>query len=79
MPVNVNGVYNLNANINYSFPVKSLRLYAEISSRVGYYSGKQFINASANNIKAFSFGSEISLDINPHKNLIFFHLECYAE
>jgi hypothetical protein len=69
MPVNVNGVYNLNANINYSFPVKSLKLNAEISSRVGYYSGKQFINKSPNNIKALVFGPEISVDMNPHKNL----------
>ncbi|MEO6406039.1 MAG: TonB-dependent receptor [Ferruginibacter sp.] len=69
MPVNVNGVYNVNGNASYSFPVRSLKLNADISSRVGYYSGKQFVNKNPNVIKALVFGPEIRLDINPNKNL----------
>ena len=60
-PVNVNGVYNLNGNI--SRPLRFLRSVVEISSNVNYYNGKQFINRSANNIKALSFGPELRLDI----------------
>jgi hypothetical protein len=68
-PVNVNGVYNVNGSVSYSMPLRFLKASVEISSRVGYYKGKQFINRSENNIKALTFGPELRLDMNPHNKL----------
>ena len=68
-PVNVSGVYNMNGNISYGMPVRFLKASVEISSNFNYYKGKQFINRTANNIKALSVGPELRLDMNPHKKL----------
>lgn len=64
-PVNVNGVYNFNSNINYSMPVRFLKGTIEVGGRTGYFKGKQFINSFANDIKTWSFGPEVRLDMNP--------------
>ncbi|HLG39457.1 MAG TPA: outer membrane beta-barrel protein, partial [Chitinophagaceae bacterium] len=68
-PVNVNGVYNLNSNINYSMPVRFLKGTVEIGSRSGYFKTKQFIDSAANNIKTWSLGPEIRFDLNPNDKL----------
>ena len=65
-PVNVNGVYTINSNINYSMPVRFLKGTVEVGGRTGYFRGKQFINSLANNTRTWSLGPEISLDMNPH-------------
>ena len=44
-PVNVNGVYTINSNINYSMPVRFLKGTVEVGGRTGYFRGKQFINS----------------------------------
>lgn len=68
-PVNVNGVYNINSNISYSRPVRFLKGTMEISSNTGLFNTKQFINTVQNNIRTFSIGPEIRLDMNPTDKL----------
>ena len=68
-PVNVNGVYNLNSSISYSMPVHFLKANLEISSDLGYFKGKQFINGVGNNIKTLSLGPNLRLDMNPDDKL----------
>lgn len=68
-PVNVNGVYNINSSISYSLPVKFLKGTVELSSNVGVFKTKQFINKIGNDIKTNSFGPEIRFDMNPTEKL----------
>lgn len=68
-PVNVNGVYNINSNINYSIPVHFLKGTVEIGSRTGYYKTKQFIDRTANTIKTWSAGPELRLDMSAGQNV----------
>src|SRR5262249_51638355 len=69
MPVNVNGVYNMNASTSYGFPVRFLKGTVDISSNFTWYKGKQFVNNSANNIISTSIGPEIRLDMSATKKL----------
>ncbi len=68
-PVNVNGVYNINSNISYSMPVRFLKGTMEISSNTGLLKTKQFINTVGNDIKTFSIGPDLRLDMNPTEKL----------
>ena len=68
-PVNVDGVYNINSNISYSLPVRFLKGTIELSSSAGIFKTKQFINTVGNDIKTFSAGPEIRLEMNPHSKL----------
>ena len=68
-PVNVNAVYNLNSEISYSMPVRFLKGTLEVSSGVGYFKGKQFINTVPNTIKTLSLGPNIRLDMTPDDKL----------
>ncbi len=68
-PVNVNGVYDLNGDISYTMPVHFLKATLELSSGVGYFKGRQFINGVGNTIKTLSFEPELSLEITPDDNL----------
>lgn len=68
-PVNVNGVCNLNSEISYSMPVRFLKGSVEISSSTGLFRTKQFINKVVNNIKTFSTGPNLRLDMNPTDKL----------
>jgi hypothetical protein len=65
-PINVNGVYNINSDISYSVPARFLKGTIEIGSRTGYFKTKQFINTFANDIKTWSLGPELRLDMNPN-------------
>ena len=69
MPLNVNGVYNMNASTSYGFPVRFLKGTVDISSNFTWYKGKQFVNNDPNNIKSLSVGPEIRLDMSPIKQL----------
>ncbi len=71
MPVNVDGVYNWMANVNYSFPLKFMKSTFEFGNRIRYNKGKQFINKLANEIRTFSWGPELRLDINPGDKINF--------
>jgi hypothetical protein len=68
-PVNVNGVYNINSNISYSMPVRFLKATIELGSNAGIFKTKQFINGVGNDIKTFSMGPDVRLDMNPHSKL----------
>ena len=68
-PVNVNGVYNLNSEINYSMPVRFLKGTIEISSNTSLFKTKQFINTVGNDIRTLSLGPELRLDMNPTEKL----------
>ncbi|MEI2739355.1 MAG: outer membrane beta-barrel protein [Chitinophagaceae bacterium] len=68
-PVNVNGVYNINSNISYSMPARFLKGSVEISSNTGVFKTKQFINKAGNDIRTFSVGPEVRLDMNPTEKL----------
>lgn len=68
-PVNVNGVYNIGGEISYSRPVRFLKGTIELGSSARLARTKQFINTAGNNIKTFSFGPNIRLDMNPTNKL----------
>jgi hypothetical protein len=68
-PVNVNGVYNINGNINYSFPVKALKATLEVGSTAGFSRNKQFINGTQNDIRIFSAGPDLRIDMTPVETL----------
>lgn len=68
-PVNVNGVYNINSSISYSMPVRFLKGTVEVSSNTGVFKTKQFINTVGNDIRTFSVGPELRLDMNPTEKL----------
>jgi Outer membrane protein beta-barrel family len=65
MPVNVNGVYNLNGNLSFGFPVHFLKGTMNIGSDIALYNGRQFINGASNAIKTNAIGPSIRLDMNP--------------
>lgn len=66
MPVNVNGVYMLNASINYSMPLRFMKASVQVGSGLAFNKGKQFINKAENNITTVSLRPSIGLDINPN-------------
>jgi len=65
MPVNVNGVYNLDGDMSFGFPVHFLKGNMDIGYGLNYYNGKQFINSQANVIKTIAFNPNVRLDMNP--------------
>jgi hypothetical protein len=69
MPVNVNGVYNANANLSYNLPIRALKASLDIGSTIGYNKTKQFINRAENTIRTLSLGPDIRLDMNPNDKL----------
>jgi hypothetical protein len=74
IPVNVNGVYNLNGNVSWGFPVHVLKGSIELGSTVMYYKGKQLTSAATNtietnNINTITLGPETRLDMSPDDKL----------
>lgn len=70
-PVNVNGVFNLNGDINLGLPVRFLKGTVNFGTTVGYSKGRQFINGADNNINTFSVGPDVKLEINATDKLDF--------
>lgn len=73
-PVNVDGVYNLNASLSVTLPVKFLKGSVEFSNRVGYSRNKQLVNSKTgeivtNSIGTTSLGPELRFDLNPTDKL----------
>jgi outer membrane receptor protein involved in Fe transport len=68
-PVNVNGVYNLNGNLSYSFPVRFLKGTLDMSSVINNYHGRQFTNDAGlvleNTINTISIGPRLMLNMSP--------------
>ena len=69
MPVNVNGVYNMNGNLSFSFPIRFLKGTVDVSSTISKYHGKQFSNTAENDINTITVGPEVKLDMNPTDKL----------
>ncbi|MFI5186961.1 MAG: outer membrane beta-barrel protein [Chitinophagales bacterium] len=74
MPVNASGVYNINGNISWSFPVHFLKGSLEISSDLSYYKDKQLIADSINKIETnkintLSLGPVLRLNMSPTEKL----------
>jgi outer membrane beta-barrel protein/carboxypeptidase family protein len=73
-PVNVNGVYNLNGNVSWGFPVRFLKGSLDISSTVSYYRGKQPVSDANNQIQmnqinTAAVGPEVRLNTSPTEKL----------
>lgn len=69
MPVNVNGVYSMNGNLNFGFPVHWLKGTIDITANFTQYHGKQFVNGTANTINSNNIGPEVRLELNPTEKL----------
>lgn len=73
MPVNVNGVYNLNSDVEWGMPVRFLKASFNIGNRVGYYRGKQFVTTTSTPMlttaKTLTLGPTLRLDMTPNDKL----------
>jgi len=73
MPVNVNGVYNMNSNMSFGFPVRFLKATMNISSVANYSKGKQFVATGAatemNTIKTITLEPDVRLDMSPTEKI----------
>ncbi len=69
LPVNVNGVYNMNGNISFSFPVHFLKGTLDVSSAINKFHGKQFANTQENTINTITVGPQVRLDMSPTDKL----------
>ncbi|HKZ66216.1 MAG TPA: outer membrane beta-barrel family protein [Chitinophagaceae bacterium] len=68
-PVNVDGVYNLNGDINLGLPARFLKGTLRIGTNLGYNRGRQFINNIANTISTFSAGPRLGIDMSPTEKI----------
>jgi len=69
-PVNVNGVYSVNGNVSWGFPMRFLRGSLEISSNIAYDKGKQLAGDAMNKIQlnkinTITLGPQVRLDVSP--------------
>lgn len=67
--VNVNGVYNLNGSVSWSFPVHFLKATMQLSSNISRSRNKQFTNSLLNTINTTSLGPSWNLDMVPSDKL----------
>lgn len=65
-PVNVSGIYNLNGDISYSFPLKKIDLKIDPATSVRYSHDVGFVNQKKNYTKNVALGQRLRLtyDIN---------------
>ena len=69
MPVNINGVFNMNGSMSYGFPVHFLKGSLDISADISNYHRTQFVNGESNTINTTTVGPRIRLDMNPTDKL----------
>ncbi|HET9825192.1 MAG TPA: outer membrane beta-barrel protein, partial [Chitinophagaceae bacterium] len=74
MPVNVNGVYNLNGNLSWGFPIHFLKGSIDISSTISYYKSKQPVSDPSgqihlNQINTATLGPQLRLNSSPAEKL----------
>lgn len=62
-PVNVDGVFDLNGDINLGLPVRFLKGTINFGLNGGYSKSAQFINTVKNDINTFSLGPDMRLDM----------------
>lgn len=60
-PVNVSGIYNLNGDISYSFPVKKLNLKIDPATSIRYSHDVGFVNRQKNYTKNVALGQRLRL------------------
>jgi hypothetical protein len=63
-PVNIDGVYMLNGDLSFGFPIRALKANLNVSNNATYYNNKQVVNGVVNTSKTFSTGPDIRLDMN---------------
>ncbi len=69
-PVNADGVYSLNGDLNYGFPLKFMkRSSVTIGMQVNWSRVKQFINQSENLINDLRLIPELRFELNPTEKL----------
>jgi hypothetical protein len=74
LPVNVNGVYNVNSTVSWGFPVHFLKGSIDISSNLAYYKGKQLTSDASNQIETnkintLTLGPNLRIDMSPAEKL----------
>jgi hypothetical protein len=62
-PVNVGGIYNVNSDVSFGFPVRALHGTINFSAFTAYLRNKQFVNGTENVIDNLSIGPDIRLDM----------------
>ena len=72
-PVNTDGVYNINGDINTGLPARFLKGRFEFGANVFYNRGRQFFNGLPNTIGMLTIGPRVSIESTPHEkiNLMF--------
>jgi hypothetical protein len=68
-PVNVNGILNMNGNINLGLPLQVIKGTVNLSSNIGYSKTKQFINTVSNTIQTSNIGPAVRFDLHPSDNI----------
>jgi Outer membrane protein beta-barrel family len=67
-PVNVNGVYSINGDINWGIPLSFMkRSSLNIGLGIMHAKNKQFINTEENRINDWQLRPEVRLEMNPHE------------
>jgi hypothetical protein len=64
-PVNIDGVFDLNGDINLGLPVRFLKGSINFGLNGGYSKSAQFINGAKNDINTVSLGPEVRIDMAP--------------
>ncbi len=67
--VNVNGVYDMNGTVSWSFPVHFLKATMQLSSNIGRSRNKQFTNSLLNTINIASLSPSWDLEMAPSDKL----------
>ncbi len=63
MPVNVNGVYNINGNINFGLPLKMMQGgNINFTSRIGYNRNASMVDGAKNYIKNLNLGEDVRIN-----------------
>jgi len=69
-PVNVNGVYSMNGDINWGIPLSFMKMSSfNFGLGMMHAKNKQFINTEENRINDWQLRPEIRLEMNPHASL----------
>jgi len=74
MPVNVNGVYNMNGSLSWGLPVKFLKGSIQLASNLSLFKNKQLLNsaqhtAEENSINTMTLGPRVRLSTTPNDKL----------
>ncbi|MET0635442.1 MAG: TonB-dependent receptor [Chitinophagaceae bacterium] len=64
-PVNTDGVYSANGDINLGLPVRFLKGNVQVGARSSFNRGRQFINGLPNTISALTLGPRFTLNMAP--------------